>query len=112
LQILHKNDLLYLNMSGASKFEQDPRIRPQPELPDDLDEAIRVLEHQHFADVADLEQTVPSPLDPISLHIAYRIAYSRVRADGEVIEDLHHRNYERIQAESEHIAAELRHFKP
>ncbi|MGI9028308.1 MAG: hypothetical protein ACR2FM_05730 [Candidatus Saccharimonadales bacterium] len=76
-------------MSDALKFENDPRNRPQAEIPDNLDDAIRVLEDHMFADLVSVEQSTPDPLAPLSLKIAHSIAVARVRADSEVLSILH-----------------------
>lgn len=81
-------------MFDSSKFENDPRVRPQPEIPDDLPGAIRVLEDQMFTDLAVVESNTPDPLAPLSLRIAHSIAAARVRADSEVISELHQQKHQ------------------
>ncbi len=79
----------------------DPRDRPQPQIPDDIDEAARVLEDQFHADVRYLDSVKPEFGAPLSEHLAYLIAWARVRADSEIIASIHERNFDGIQAISE-----------
>lgn len=76
-------------MSEVLKHNQDPRMRPQPDIPDNLEEAIPVLEGQLYEDLRELGENTPDPLDPLSRRIAHLIAAGRARADSEVILELH-----------------------
>ncbi len=79
-------------MTEAANESLDPRIRNQPELPDDVGGIIRVLEDQILEDASHLEAVTPDPLAPIAERVAHTIAYGRVKADSEVLTRLYEAN--------------------
>ncbi len=69
--------------------EQSEHLFPELHLPDNIDDAILVLENDLFENIQELRANMPTVDDPIAKQITYTIAAGRVRSDSEVLTMLH-----------------------
>lgn len=69
-------------------FETDRSANHEKDIPDNLDEAIEVLEDRYHEDLEEVISKDPGPAAPLSVRVPYSIEMARVRAEGEVLDEL------------------------